>query len=96
MLTKEFILKTLRDQKHYFENELGVKSIGLFGSFVHGNQKDGSDVDLLIDMPPNFDDLCTVWKILEGELNTKIDLVRVGPHLGKSFLKDIRKEIIYS
>lgn len=96
MLTNETILRTLQAQKPYFVNELGVKRIGLFGSFARGNQREGSDVDVLIEMPPNFNDLCVVWKILEKELNTKIDLVRVGPHLGEPFLKDIRKEIIYA
>ncbi len=96
MLTKETILKTLQAQKPYFENELGVTRIGLFGSYARGNQKVGSDVDVLIEMPPNFDNLCTIWKILETELKIKIDLVRVGPHLGKPFLNDIRKEIIYA
>ena len=96
MLTKETILQILQEQKPYFASELGVKRLGLFGSYATGNEKPGSDVDVLIEMPPDFTKLCAVWKILEKKLGAKIDLVRVGPHLGKPFLKDIRKEIIYA
>jgi len=96
MLTKENILLVLKNQKSYFAQELGVKRIGLFGSYARGSQNPGSDVDLLIEMPPDFKNLCAVWKILEKEMNTKIDLVRVGPHLSQPFLNDVRKDIIYA
>lgn len=96
MLTKEVILQVLKHQKAYFAKELGVKRIGLFGSYARGTQLPGSDIDLLIEMPPDFTNLCAVWKILEKEMNTKVDLVRVGPHLGEPFLNDIQKEIIYA
>lgn len=86
----------MQEQKPFFASKLGVKSLGLFGSYATGNEKPGSDVDVLIEMPPDFTMLCTVWKILEKKLDAKIDLVRVGPHLGEPFLKEIRKEIIYA
>jgi predicted nucleotidyltransferase len=96
MLTKEYILEIFKKHKAHFTDELGVARIGLFGSYARGNQKPESDVDVLVEMPADFTNLCAVWKILEKELKTKIDLVRVGPHLGKPFLQDIGKEIIYA
>ncbi len=96
MLTKENILQVLKSQKNYFAEELGVKRIGLFGSYARGGETPGSDVDLLIEMPPDFRNLCAVWKILEKEMNIKVDLVRLGPHLGEPFLNDIQKDIIYA
>ncbi len=95
MLSKETILDVLRQHKSYLFTELGVRSIGLFGSYAKDTVKDDSDVDILVEMPPNYNNLCTVFRTLENELNTKIDLVRVGPHLSTKFLQDIRKEIIY-
>ena len=38
MLTKEKILETLRSNKAFFEEELGVVRIGLFGSYAKGKQ----------------------------------------------------------
>ena len=89
-------MSIIKSNKPYFVKELGVKSIGLFGSYARGNQKVDSDIDVLIEMPANYDHLCIVWKLLEKETGLKIDLVRLGPHLTEPFLNDIQKEIIYA
>jgi predicted nucleotidyltransferase len=96
MLTKETILDTIKVHMPYFRESLGVRSIGLFGSYANGYMKETSDVDLLIDMPADFSNLCAVWNLLEQEFNTKVDLVRRGSHLRSSFLNAIEKEIIYA
>ena len=97
MLTKEKILETLRYNKPFFEKELGVISIGLFGSYARGKQLSDSDVDILVELDePSWTKLCGVWNILEKQLNTKIDLVRKGPHLREKFMKTVETEIIYA
>ena len=97
MLTKEKILETLRYNKPFFEKELGVISIGLFGSYAKGIQLSDSDVDILVELDePSWAKLCGVWNILEKQLNTKIDLVRKGPHLREKFMKTVETEIIYA
>jgi len=48
MLTQEEILYTLRKNKPFFSRELGVTSIGLFGSYAKGQQKVDSDIDVMI------------------------------------------------
>jgi len=47
MLTKEQIIKKLKDNYPYFTSEFGLKRIGLFGSYAKGTQRDQSDVDIL-------------------------------------------------
>ena len=97
MLTQEQILNTLRQNKSFFSKELGVKRIGLFGSYAKGQQKVDSDVDIMIEMnDPNWNHLCRVWDILESQLRTKVDLIRMGPHLRGKFLLTVEKEIIYA
>lgn len=96
MLTKEMILDTLRRNKPYFEKELGVWRIGLFGSYARGKQEAGSDVDILVELRhPLWNNFCGVWNTLEKQLNTKVDLVRNGPHLGEKFRQTVESEIIY-
>lgn len=96
MLTKEEIIIVLRNNKSDFK-DLGVISIGLFGSYAKGNQVPDSDVDVLVELAePNWNSLCTIWNNLERQLHKKVDLVRKGPHLRKSFLHSIEKEIIYA
>jgi predicted nucleotidyltransferase len=97
MLTKEKILETLRNNKPYFEKELGVIRIGLFGSYARDIQNTDSDVDILVELDePSWSKLCGVWNILEKQLNTKVDLVRKGPHLREKFMRTLEKEIIYA
>ena len=49
MKTLQEIESILRDQKPILKQKFGVLEIGIFGSFVRGEQKDTSDLDLLID-----------------------------------------------
>ena len=45
---KSLIFKRILDEKKQFAL-YGVKNIGLFGSFVRGEQKPLSDIDVLVD-----------------------------------------------
>jgi predicted nucleotidyltransferase len=97
VLTREKILDTLQQNKPFFIKELGVTRIGLFGSYAKGLQHNDSDVDVFIEMTePNWSQLCEIWNILEKQLQTKVDLVRKGPHLRQKFLQSVEKEIIYA
>jgi predicted nucleotidyltransferase len=97
MLTKETILNTLRLNKSYFEKELGVVRIGLFGSYAKDLQQPESDVDILVELDePSWQKLCAVWDILEKQLSIKVDLIRKGPHLREKFLKTLETETIYA
>ena len=96
MLTKEKILDTLRYNKSYFEKELGVIKIGLFGSYAKEAQEPGSDVDILVELhPPLADNYFGLWNKLEKIFNSKVDLVRKGDHLSDRFLRSIEKEITF-
>jgi predicted nucleotidyltransferase len=96
MLTKEDILLIMKKNKPKF-NELGVISIGLFGSYAKDKQQKHSDIDVLVEITkPDWNVLCTIWDILEKQLHSKVDLIRVGPHLRDKFLESIEKEIIYA
>ena len=48
--TKQSIITTLHQNRSHLR-EFGVRRIGLFGSFVRGEQHPDSDIDLLVVMP---------------------------------------------
>lgn len=42
------IFNSIKNQKAFLKDRYKVKEIGVFGSFVKGEQKRGSDVDILV------------------------------------------------
>jgi len=77
--------------------QMGVKRIGLFGSYAREEANEGSDVDFLVELEsPDFEKLMALQLFLENSLDKSIDLLRVGPHLRPDFLADIEKEVVYA
>ncbi len=76
---------------------LGVRSIGLFGSFVRGYETSSSDVDILVEFMPEehtFDNFMEVAFLLEEILKRKVELVTpegLSPHIGPYILREIER-----
>ena len=75
----------------------GVKNIGLFGSFVRGDQTPLSDIDILVEFMPEkhtFDNFMEVAFLLEKILGRKVELVTpeaLSPHIGPHILKEVER-----
>jgi predicted nucleotidyltransferase len=84
-LTADAILRFLEDHRETLR-AMGVKRIGLFGSYARNEQSESSDVeDLLFAMDTfTWARWMDVWNYIEDGLSTTIDLV---PE------KDLREEI---
>jgi len=96
-MNKDYIISFLRENKPFLRDHFGVKSIALFGSQAKGNQKGGSDIDLLVELTePRFQYLMGCILYLEEKLGGKVDVIRKGPHLRKQFLDSIEKDLIYA
>lgn len=59
---------------------IGADNIRVFGSVLHGDDKQGSDVDLLVDVPRGTTllDMVRVQKAIEEELGVPVDLLTAG------------------
>lgn len=71
-----------------------VKEIGVFGSYVRGEQKKKSDIDILVEFKrtPDFFEFLRLEEYLEGILGIKVDLVTKGalkPYIGKRILEEV-------
>ena len=92
--TKHEILKTLHENRHRLLS-LGVRRIGLFGSYVRGEQHSGSDIDFLVEFEAgrkSFDVFMELAFLLEALLQRKIELVTLeslSPYLGPYILKEV-------
>lgn len=96
MTNKEFILNTIKSK----ESEIfsfGIKSIGLFGSYVRDEQSENSDIDILIDFEPekeNFDNYMAVYDLIEKLFkNQKVEIVTkngLSPYIGPKILNEVK------
>ena len=94
MKTLDEIQKILRQQKEFLREKYKVKEIGVFGSFVRGEQTYTSDVDILVE----FEEIPSLLKFVKLEnylsdvLGVKVDLVEkraLKPHIGKHILQEV-------
>jgi predicted nucleotidyltransferase len=87
------IKKILQDHKATLKEEYGVIEIGLFGSYIKGNQKKTSDVDILVEFEKAID-LFTFVHLknhLSDLLGVNVDLVTkkaLKPEIGKRILSE--------
>ena len=67
----------LQDHMPELEREYGVASLALFGSYVRGEEREDSDLDVLVDFrsTPTLLDLASLQRNLSDHLRTSIDLV---------------------
>ena len=76
MLTRRTIVELLQAKQPYLFSEFGVSKIGLFGSYVHGQPNETSDIDILIEFERpigfRFFDLA---EYLEALLGQKVDIL---------------------
>ena len=96
METKEEIRETLKRFKPILKEKFKVKEIGIFGSWVRGEESEESDVDILVESyKPIGWEFIDFKEFLEEILGRKMDLVTVRAL--KPQLKDkILKEVVYA
>lgn len=89
------IRRVLRDQLPRLQKQYGISSLELFGSYVRGQQKRGSDLDLLVEfdntVPLSLFDIAGIEYELSGLVGIRIDLVEKGairPALRQRILKE--------
>lgn len=95
MKTRENILSTLQHYKADL-SLLGVKYIGLFGSYARNEQSEQSDIDILIEFAQgkeSYDNLMAVYDLIEQMFqDEKVEVVTkngLSPYIGSSILNEV-------
>lgn len=95
MTNKEYILNAIRSHKQELV-KFGISSIGLFGSYVRGEESIESDIDILIEFAPekeSFDNFMAVYDYFEDLFkNEKVELVTknsLSPYIGPAILNEV-------
>jgi predicted nucleotidyltransferase len=96
MKSLEEIKTALANQKEELKQKYKVKEIGIFGSYVRGEQKKQSDVDLLVEFESTSNltllDFVGLENYLGKLLGVKVDLVEkhtLKPRIGKHILEEV-------
>lgn len=92
----EEVKNILKEHKEEVSRKYKVSEIGIFGSFVRGEQRERSDIDILVEFDqrniPGLLKFIEMERYLEKLLRKKVDLVRKGgirPELRKIILKEV-------
>lgn len=94
MKTFEEIKEILRNQKPFLTEKYGVKEIGVFGSYVKGEQKDESDLDILVEFgrPVGFFEFLDLEEYLGNLIGIKVEIVTrkaLKPKIGEHILREV-------
>ncbi len=76
-MSRDKLLKAIKSEKQTLRKEYGVLKIGLFGSYARGEQRRGSDIDLMMSFDKKADLLALIGasEYLERKLGKKVDIV---------------------
>ena len=88
------IKKILKQNKQLLRRDFKIKQLGIFGSYVRGEQKHNSDVDILVEFSetPGFFDFMKIENNLGALLKKRVDLVMKGafkPAIGKHVIREV-------
>ncbi len=94
MRSLEEIKKISAEHKEELRGRFKVKELGVFGSYVRGEQKRKSDIDILV----SFEETIGLFEFMDLEeylknlFGSKIDLVSkkaLKPYIGKYILEEV-------
>ncbi|MGC8815257.1 MAG: nucleotidyltransferase family protein [bacterium] len=88
------IKEKLKELKPLLKEKYKIKEIGIFGSYLKGNQTKKSDLDILIDFYeiPDLWTFIEIQEFLSKKLKIKVDLVMksaLKPYIGKVILQEV-------
>ena len=97
LLSLAEIKNRLQAQKPYLHEKYGVTEIGVFGSYVRGEQKTDSDIDILISLtdPPKISllDLVDLQYYLSDLLGMEVDIAvkrNLRKRIGQRILSEVQ------
>ncbi len=97
-MNKDFILNYLLEHKVELLRKFHLSKIGLFGSFVRGEETANSDIDLLVEFLPGTEDLfelkLALKKALKKDFKRDIDICR-EKYIKPYYRKQIFQSVVY-
>ncbi|MGB7087975.1 MAG: nucleotidyltransferase family protein [Phormidesmis sp.] len=96
MRSLESIKARLAEIQPFLQNDYHIVELGIFGSYVRGEQTENSDIDILVEFDPSFRfglfTYCRIENYISEALGQKVDLVMkkaLKPYIGKKVLQEV-------
>jgi len=94
MKTRKEIEETLKKHKPSLRERFKVKEMGVFGSYVRGEQREDSDIDVLVEFeePIGLLEFTALERNLSEIMGEQVDLVMktaLKPRIGKHILQEV-------
>ncbi len=94
-MRREQALDILSKHKSELSAKYGVTRIGIFGSVARNEATNSSDIDIVVEMPPDLFQMVHMKEELEQLLVSSVDLIRYQKYLNALLKRRIDSEAIY-
>lgn len=92
MSGKQHCIELLTEATPYIRSEFGVRSMRMFGSVARGEEHEGSDVDIFVEMPPKALKVVGLKQYVQDLLGRAVDVVRSHPYLDPFLTNEIDRD----
>ncbi len=90
------ILQFLSAHKADFEKNFGVLKIGLFGSYARDEAREGSDIDIAVELEtPDLFSLIGVKQAIEAQTGKRVEVVRIREVMNSTLKRRIERDVVY-
>jgi predicted nucleotidyltransferase len=91
----EQTMAVLRRLKPALSEMFGITKLGVFGSVARNEAREDSDVDIIVEMPPDLYSMVHLKERLETALNAPVDLVRYRSGMNALLKERIERDAVY-
>jgi hypothetical protein len=96
MLTLQDCIQKLSNFKNDFGKQYGILKLGVFGSVARQQNREDSDIDIVIEVEkPSLILMYELREMLNHLFGCKVDLVRFRDSLRPLFKSNIQRDVIY-
>ena len=95
MITRQECIDTIKANAETIVQQFDVRSLRLFGSLARNEQRESSDVDVCVEMPPDMFQLIGLKQYLEELMGCDVDVVRIHRNIDDFLMNQIERDGIY-
>ena len=95
MLSRREYIRRLKAHAGTIVEDFGVRSLCLFGSVARNEQNESSDIDIFVDMEPDFLKVAGLKQYLESLLGHNVDIIRKHSNNDELLIQQVEKDGIY-